>query len=81
MGKYVSQKSVIDAYLGGEGSGRCGGNGRLYIDGGRLMYDGGGNMVRQTDEHGNVLWARRIYTIDEANRVAGTKNRISIRYR
>ena len=34
-----------------------------------------------TDENGNVLWARRIYTVEEAAKATNGKNTFSIRYR
>ena len=47
----------------------------------KYSYDAGGNLQRQTDENGNVLWARRIYTVEEAAKVTNGKNSFSIRYR
>ena len=44
-------------------------------------YDKAGNLQRQTDENGNVLWARRIYTVEEAAKATNGKNTFSIRYR
>ena len=42
-------------------------------DGSVYKYDANGNLVSIT--------GKRIYTIDEANAVAGEKNRVSIKYR
>ncbi len=47
----------------------------------KYSYDAGGNLQRQTDENGNVLWARRIYSVDEATKAVQKKNTFSIRYR
>lgn len=47
----------------------------------KYTYDKAGNLQRQTDENGNVLWARRIYTVEEAAKATNGKNTFSIRYR
>jgi len=53
-----------------------------WDENGGYLYDSGGNLVRQIDGNGNVLWRRRIYTVQEANKASKpTGNRVSIRYK
>ena len=45
-------------------------------------YDQGGNLQRKIDSHGNILWRRRIYTVEEAESVSKpTNNTIKLRYK
>lgn len=47
------------------------------------LYDSGGNLIRKTDENGNILWRKRIYTPAEATAaVSGNgKNTFVVQYR
>ena len=47
------------------------------INGVRYIYDKNGKLITTSGQR----IEKRIYTLDEANRVAGTKNRVSITYR
>ena len=46
---------------------------KKQADGSRAYYDANGNLI--------ALKGKRIYTLDEANKITGAKNRVSIKYR
>ena len=52
-------------------------------DGSMSKYDKGGNLIKQTDSSGKLLWARKIYTVQEAESVSkdGSVNSVRIRYK
>ncbi len=51
-------------------------------DGSMSKYDKGGNLLRKTDHNGNIIWARRIYTVDEAEAASKSNhNSFRIRYK
>lgn len=48
----------------------------------QYAYDSGGNLMKVTDASGRLLWSRKIYTVDEAEKVSKpTKNKFRIRYK
>jgi len=51
-------------------------------DGTISKYDSAGNLQRRYDSSGNLVWTRRIYTVEEAERLAKkTGNKFTIRYK
>ncbi|MBR6408839.1 MAG: hypothetical protein IKS23_01170 [Alphaproteobacteria bacterium] len=45
-------------------------------------YDQAGNLQRKIDSHGNILWRRRIYTVEEAEKVSkSVGNTFKLRYK
>ena len=48
----------------------------------KYTYDAGGNLIRQIDANNQILWRRRIYTVEEATKVAKPQgNTFTLRYR